>query len=423
MPLPAAPAVFPQRSCRRLPLGGYANFSGSSCLSCSCDGALSVGFAVSLVRRLVFHLVPCSSSRACDFGQLPLLQVALRGLCLFCHHIPGLLLRWWLRLGCNPSLVFSVLLLHRLACWGSLGSAPCVRVLPWGLCLLFGWQCDGAFWLPSLSGFVTCSVISSCGSQPVWVLCSVHCLVSLTLGWVCFWPAVSTAPVRCGVCSLGCPSWLVLLLRSLLVLHLLLLWGGLVTVLWPLLLLLCCGVSVAPFCCLGLLRTLPCRVLACGFLWFRGPSSWCFLGLFTGVLSSRFQRLRMTRGGCCLHFVRGPLPMAGAVFFSLRWSWWLSLRLALRICTGFLFSWPGVRVGFTVSSSYVFLRDGVTLWVNSVFLSLLIANEGLHCWLFLSVLANPFWGCVVVFLRPPWVCRHFLWLVAALLPGFSLSYA
>ena len=25
----------------------------------------------------------------------------------------------------------------------------------------------------------------------------------------------------------------------------------------------------------------------------------------------------------------------------------------------------------------------VTLWVNSVFLSLLIANEGLHCWLFL----------------------------------------
>ena len=76
-----------------------------------------------------------------------------------------------------------------------------------------------------------------------------------------------------------------------------------------------------------------------------------------------------------------------------------------------------------VSSSYVFLWDGVTLWVNSVFLSLLIANEGLHCWLFLSVLANPFWRRVVVLLRPPWVCRHFLWLVAALLPGFSLSFA
>ena len=73
------------------------------------------------------------------------------------------------------------------------------------------------------------------------MLCSVHCLVSLALGWVRFWPAVSTAPIRCGVCGLGCPSWLVLLLGSLLVLHLLLRWGGLVTGLWPLLLLLCVG--------------------------------------------------------------------------------------------------------------------------------------------------------------------------------------
>ena len=29
----------------------------------------------------------------------------------------------------------------------------------------------------------------------------------------------------------------------------------------------------------------------------------------------------------------------------------------------------------------------------------------------------------MVFLRPPLVCRHFLWLVAALLPGLSLSFA
>ena len=42
-------------------------------------------------------------------------------------------LRWWRKLGCNPSLVFSVLLLRRMACRGSLGSAPCVRELPWGL--------------------------------------------------------------------------------------------------------------------------------------------------------------------------------------------------------------------------------------------------------------------------------------------------
>ena len=72
---------------------------------------------------------------------------------------------------------------------------------------------------------------------------------------------------------------------------------------------------------------------------------------------------------------------------------------------------------------YVFLRDVVTLWVNSVFLSLSIMNEGLHWWLFLSGIANHFWGRVMVFLRPPSVCRHFLWLVAALLPGLSLSFA
>ena len=61
----------------------------------------------------------------------------------------------------------------------------------------------------------------------------------------------------------------------------------------------------------------------------------------------------------------------------------------------------------TVCFSCVFLRDVVTLWVNSVFLSLLIANEGLHWWLFLSDVANPFWGRVVVFLRPPSICRNF----------------
>ena len=78
---------------------------------------------------------------------------------------------------------------------------------------------------------------------------------------------------------------------------------------------------------------------------------------------------------------------------------------------------------FPVSSSYVFLRDVVTLWIISVFLSLLIANEGLHCWLFLSNFTNPFRWRVVVFLRPPSVGRHFLWLVAMLLSGLSLSFA
>ena len=71
MPLPAAPAVFRGVSCHRLPLEGSATFSDSCCLSCSCGGALSVGFAVSWVRLLVFHLVPCSSSGACCWCSFP----------------------------------------------------------------------------------------------------------------------------------------------------------------------------------------------------------------------------------------------------------------------------------------------------------------------------------------------------------------
>ena len=38
-----------------------------------------VGFAVSLVRRLVFNLVPCCSSGACGFAQLTLPQVGPLG--------------------------------------------------------------------------------------------------------------------------------------------------------------------------------------------------------------------------------------------------------------------------------------------------------------------------------------------------------
>ena len=81
-----------------------------------------------------------------------------------------------------------------------------------------------------------------------------------------------------------------------------------------------------------------------------------------------------------------------------------------------------VCVGASTVGFCVFLRDVVTLWVKSVFLSLLIANKGLHWWLFLSDVANPFWGRVVVFIRPPSASRIFLWLVAALLPGLSLSF-
>ena len=62
---------FPRRVLPQVTLKGLSNLSGSSCLSCSCGGALFVGFAVSLVRSLVFYLVPCSSSGACGLRCLP----------------------------------------------------------------------------------------------------------------------------------------------------------------------------------------------------------------------------------------------------------------------------------------------------------------------------------------------------------------
>ena len=225
-------------SCRRLPLRGYADFSGSSCLSCSCGGALSIAFAVSgaalgfppcavlFFRGLQFWAASPAAGCLCEDSATICLAcycvcgfgcAATLPLCSQCFSCPVWLagVRWVLHpvSGCSHG-----------GCDCSLGD--CVGV-PYGS--------------PFLSSFVSCSVISSCSSHPLWVLCSVHCLVSLALGWVRFRPAVSMAPVRCGVCCLSCPSWLVLLLRSLLVLHLLLRWDGLVTGLWLLLLLVCVG--------------------------------------------------------------------------------------------------------------------------------------------------------------------------------------
>ena len=178
-------------------------------------------------------------------------------------------------------------------------------------------------------------------SPAVLDFCAVPCLLSLALGWVRFWPAVSVAPVRCDVCSLGCPLWLVLLLLSVFVPHLLLRWGGLVTGLWPLLLLLCVGLLWG-LCCavlspwlivapspsvvsrlgfflwrlygLGLVDCGPALVptffwggnspslvlvvFAWRFLQFGCPGSLSFLELFAGVLSSRFQCLLIARGSC-----------------------------------------------------------------------------------------------------------------------------
>ena len=73
--------------------------------------------------------------------------------------------------------------------------------------------------------------------------------------------------------------------------------------------------------------------------------------------------------------------------------------------------------------SFVFLQDVVTLWVNSVSLSLLITNEGLYCWLCFVRYSHPSWGRVVVFFCPLSACRDFWWLMATLFPGLSLFFA
>ena len=112
-----------------------------------------------------------------------------------------------------------------------------------------------------------------------------------------FWPAVSTASVSCEVCSLGCPSWLVLLFMSLFVLHLLLGWGGLVTGLWPHLQLLCVGLFWGLGC--AVLSPSP-YVFSLGFL------PWAFVRTWVGRLWSCL--------GSCLLFGGTLLPLS---WFSL----------------------------------------------------------------------------------------------------------
>ena len=175
VPLPGAPAVFRGVSCSWLPLAGSATFwlllaglllqwtfvvglavswyttwFSTLCLrSFPCSSLPLTGFATFLapvcwptpavepccwvgdVYGASLGSLPCAVlfPRSLQFAQLTLLQVQLGIFCLFCHRVPVLLLPWWRRLTGYPSLLFSGLLLLRLACRGSLGSAPCVRVL------------------------------------------------------------------------------------------------------------------------------------------------------------------------------------------------------------------------------------------------------------------------------------------------------
>ena len=310
-------------------------------------------------------------------------------------------------------------------------------------------------------------VLDLCGG------CAVHCFLSLTLGWVCFWPVVSTAPVRCqfvvsppshvSVCpsaalavgwfghrsvappaapmcwalvgslfrrSVALGSWAPSPAGSLLVGS-----SGLV-VLAP-------GVFLV-----SLLGVFP---LASSGYWLLGvvlglslvihppllDGGRCYPGVLSGACRLTLLGLRclwvprscgvndLRDGYPCLRsglstIVTKPFPPSGG-FGS-----WPSCRvpcLRLPLCSSACVS-PGGCPSFsqvgpapsqwvpllwtwlvweasTASFSNVFLLDVVALWVNSVFLSLLIANEGLHWWLFLFRYSHPFWGRVVIFIRPP----------------------
>ena len=247
------------------------------------------------------------------------------------------------------------------------------------------------------------------------MLCSVHCLVSLALKWVHFWPSVFTAAL-CGWSSFSGLCWSFTCSCGGVVGHRFV--GAAAPVCWaPVGGLLHRSValgSCAPYPVgssledsFGFMVQAPGVFLDSLLGFFPLTSSgYGWLGVVVACTSCEVPYLWLTLCSSACVGPGGCLSGCPCVF-------------ALGSSSlGLVCMWAS-----TVSSSYVFLRDGVTLWVSSVFLSLLIANEGLHCWLFLSVLANPFWGCVLVFLRPPWVCRHFLWLVAALLPGFLLSFA
>ena len=114
----------------------FRYLSGSLCLSCSCVGAMSVGFAVSLVRRLFLALCRALLAAPAVLRSFPCRWLPLGVSALFWPSLPTLLLRWWRQLGCHPFLVFSGLLLH-----GCLADVRWV-MRPVSGCSRCGWDCS-----------------------------------------------------------------------------------------------------------------------------------------------------------------------------------------------------------------------------------------------------------------------------------------
>ena len=116
--------------------GGTDSFHGLEYFGLITLGHESFEYFLRFFQRACGVCAFLASSVSLGVATPPLLPT-LTG---YCHRVPVLLLPWWRRLTGYPSLLFSGLLLLQLACRGSLGSAPCVRVLKFGLCLLFGRQ-------------------------------------------------------------------------------------------------------------------------------------------------------------------------------------------------------------------------------------------------------------------------------------------
>ena len=132
------PAVFRGVSCRRFPFGGYASFLAPDACPAPAVELCLWGLRCLLMRRLFSALCRAPPPAPAVLRSFPCRRLPFGVSAFFWPRLPALLLHWWRRLGCRPSLVISVLL-HQLACRCSLGSAPCDKCSHCGCdCSLYG---------------------------------------------------------------------------------------------------------------------------------------------------------------------------------------------------------------------------------------------------------------------------------------------
>ena len=233
---------FPQRVLQLVTLLGFCTYLAQvGWPTPAVDVYCGVGSV--LVHHLVFYLLS---------AQLLLLLLTLSGCCnlsgssLLVYSCGGALLLGWRCLCCVTwfSTMCRALPPGPAACaaypaTGSLGDFQVTGCLSFCFPGDVGWASALPFFfcaspaptgLQGLAGFCTLCQGAPVGMvSALWSTVSSPCWLSLTLGWVSFWTAVSPVSVGCEVCGLDCPSWFVHLFMSLFVLHRLWGWGGLVT--------------------------------------------------------------------------------------------------------------------------------------------------------------------------------------------------